>query len=255
MSKMYYNNVDTGVIVGRVDLGLRPDSKIDEQSVAYRHGTVVLGRFYHSRPILVTGYLMGDDSNDFRSKLDFLNKALDSDKALPLRFTARYPDRYWLALLEGESPLNQRNTGGAFELTFIAPDPLAYALDVTETVYTITQSPQEIFHEGGGSGVASPSIYIENFSETNVTSVGLEFEEVGAVLTWGGTLAQGDILWVDTERMLVKVSTDGGVTWAASMTGLGDLHVFPSLSPDMNTINVTGVETGELKLEYRKRYL
>jgi predicted phage tail component-like protein len=177
---------------------------------------------------------------------------LDSIKAVLNRKTdgrlllSNVSDRYWMARyqsLVGSWPAPSTFSG---TLSFVAHDPMAYA--VTETVETddVDADPKEISLTVAGSGDAEPVIVL-TAGEAWDSTLTLLNAVTGQEFTWSGAMTSGQRLTIDSGRWYV--SLEG----ASAMTGAGG--EFLVLVPGSNLISITGFGSlGSVKIRYRARY-
>ena len=157
--------------------------------------------------------------------------------------------RYWNAVLaefDGDyiSPI-------AFSgwMNFQCADPRAYDDTETSSDYNIDADPKTVTEAVGGTDYARP-VYTLTAGE-NLVDVTIEVEslETGEVIEWTGSLANTEVLEIDTANFLVEKE---GAASMATVSG-----EFPRLMPNQNNrIQVTGFSTtGTLNIKYRDTYL
>lgn len=265
-ASMHFDGVDLSgsdynVIVTRVDLTLRAAPRVDSQGLPHRHGGVTHGSLTDLRTIGVTAALWGDTGAEFEARVDALNALLAVDSDRSIRFDKRFPGRYWMGRPRGR--VNAQYRAGLFSeftLEFICSDPRAFDVDErTAPDFAIESDPEvltvEEYDPVGGSTPTDPVWQLQNDDIYDSASpVVVDNQTTEQRLQWGGTLAPGDMLELDTARMLARVSGDDGATWSISMSAV--IGEFPQLRHGVqNTVQLEGIADGTLSLVYRARYL
>ncbi len=192
--------------------------------------------------------ITGADRATLLSYIDSIKGALNEDEACSLVLDEK-SDRYWTARmikLEGRfvSP-----TSFEGQLLFSADDPAAYAVSNTSSDFNINSDPDTVEEAVGGNTYVYP-VYTLTAGE-NLTDVTIKLENLDTdeELQWTGSLANGEVLVVNTNSWLV---TKEGTANMSSVTGQ-----FPRLKGDMtNRIKVTAFSTtGTLNIAYRDKYI
>ena len=180
-----------------------------------------------------------------------LDSYLDSIKAVLNRPTSSrlvlstLSDRYWMARFES---MTGSYSGAVFDgaLSFVAHDPMAYAVTGIDVTHDVDADPKEISLTVAGSGNAEPE-YILAAGEAWDSSLTLENAALGMSFTWSGAMTTGQRLTIDCKRWYA--SLEG----ASAMSGAGGQ--FPVLAPGANLIAVTGFGSlGTLRIKYKARY-
>ena len=128
-------------------------------------------------------------------------------------------------------------------------DPMAYDNNEEDNNYDINADPKTITETTGGTGRIEPVYTLtagEALTDVTITLENLNTEEA---LIWEGSLADTEVLVIDTVRWIVEKE---GVASMVNMSGQ-----FPRLVANQaNSIKVTGFSTtGSLNIKYRDRYL
>jgi hypothetical protein len=151
----------------------------------------------------------------------------------------------------------------------VAADPLEYSVSATTQSVTVDADPEEfevpadVEIEGvptavlcAGNAVAVPVWTVTNTDAATVGSVTLTNVTRSEALLWTGSLAQNAKLRIDSQRMYVERSTDGGTNWTGVMSGLRLGDPFPGLSPQVqNACTLEGLVAGTLGISYYARWL
>jgi len=164
-------------------------------------------------------------------------------------------DRYFNAQFVSLTGRYQSPISFAGDLEFVCPDPLAYDNDLVSSNHNIDADPKTVTETTHGSGYSTP-VYTLTAGEalTDVT-IKLECVETAEELQWVGSLANTDVLVVDSTTWLV---TKEGAASMATVTGQ-----FPRLIPGGGVVahaachvKVTGFSTtGTLNIAYRDTYV
>ena len=263
--RIYFDGVDLsgadyGVTVTAASVPRAAPRDIAHQDIPYYPGGISRVVGPQQRQISVTAVQVGDTPADFRAKHDRLIWLLSQAETKPLIIDLddRWPDRYWPVLLTSAPPPDavRQHRVARFTLGFAVPGAYGYSTTLTERTVALAASPTSFTQTVGGSAQASPVYEVENNAAETVTSVKIDNTTTGKAITWGGQLEQGNIIRIDTDAMLAEFSSDGGTTWSASMANLSTGHEWPRFAARVdNTIEVTGVADGELRLSYRDTYL
>ena len=164
------------------------------------------------------------------------------------------PDRYFMARLNAAVECERLlRSSGSFELTFFCPDPFGYAIE--DENFSITAEGSHTITRHTGNMESNPIYRIEGEITSgagnyiSITTNGQELKIVNA------TLAAGETLMVDTDRMTAYVEDENGVTVRNGLPYLEELN-FPTLSVGNNTVSVAvsnAVFTG-LEIQARSRW-
>lgn len=248
------------VVGGSVSLGAPP--RVQYQPVPFRNGGYDAGGFLEARTISFRAYVAGTSESDLASKIDALNRLLNTTSAQSLRFDNFLSGRYWLVRLS--SPIDSDFTGSSheFDLEFTAADPVAYSTTETTQTVSVSGSPTSATVPAsgtiGGSEYAEPVwLYTAGGTETSILLQNTTTEET---IKWNGSLSNTHKLRIDAARFTIEKSTDGGTTWTNYMSGRAanpdsSVPIFPRLRHGVaNAITLTGPTTGSLVVTYRERY-
>ena len=147
------------------------------------------------------------------------------------------PDRYFMARLNAAVECERLlRSSGSFDLTFFCPDPFGYAIE--DENFSVTAEGSHTITRHTGNMESNPIYRIEGEITSGVgnyisiTTNGQELKIVNA------TLAAGETLVVDTDRMTAYVEDENGVTVRNGLPYLEELN-FPTLSVGDNTVSVS----------------
>ena len=141
-------------------------------------------------------------------------------------------------------------SAGSFDLTFFCPDPFAYALE--DETFSITAQGSSTVTRLTGNMESNP-IYriggVISFGVGNSISITTNGQELKIV---NATLASGETLVVDTEKMTAYVEDENGLILRNALPYLEELN-FPSLAVGSNTVSVTAANATFTGLEIQAR--
>lgn len=161
------------------------------------------------------------------------------------------PDHYFMARLNDAVDCERLlRSAGSFDLTFFCPDPFAYAVE--DETFSITAQGSSTFTRLTGNMESNPIYRIEGVissgagNSISITTNGQELKIVNA------TLASGETLVVDTEKMTAYVEDENGLILRNALPYLEELN-FPSLAVGSNTVSVTAANATFTGLEIQAR--
>lgn len=161
------------------------------------------------------------------------------------------PDRYFMARLNDAVDCERLlRSAGSFDLTFFCPDPFAYAVE--DETFSITAQGSSTVTRLTGNMESNPIYRIEGVissgagNSISITTNGQELKIVNA------TLASGETLVVDTEKMTAYVEDENGLILRNALPYLEELN-FPSLAVGSNTVSVTAANATFMGLEIQAR--
>jgi Phage-related protein len=141
-----------------------------------------------------------------------------------------------------------------FDLTFLCPDPYAYA--AADETYTIAQTGDSTVTRTLGNAVSLP-VYSLTGVIPSGTSTYITITTNGSELKITGRLASGETLVIDSSLMTAKVVDGNGNTLRNGLPLLSELN-FPTLNVGANTVTVaatgSGVTFTELNISARSRW-
>jgi len=183
-----------------------------------------------------------------KSYLDSIKRVCGQREAKQLIPDA-FDDRYWTARfqsLNGEIISPYAYEG---QLTFMADDPLAYAVTGTSSDFNIDADPKTVTETPGGTAYMKPVYTLTAGEVLAAITLLVENTDTGEELQWEGSVGNGKALVIDAGLWIV--TNDG----SADMAGLSGQ--FPRLIPGAdNHIKITDFSnTGTLNIAYRDAYL
>ena len=202
-------------------------------TVPGKYGVTDFGADFDYREIVVSCNIFPRHSfSALVSTLDDIAAWLDPVGGLKQLILDDVPDRYFMARLSAAVECERLlRSSGSFDLTFFCPDPFTRLIGNMEShpVYRI---------EGEIASGAGNSICIA----TN----GQDLKIVNA------TLAAGETLVVDTDRMTAYVEDADGMILRNALPYLEELN-FPTLTVGSNTVSVTAANATFTGLEIQAR--
>ncbi len=244
---------DYGVTVVRGGLPFAPPVQIATQEIGRRDGTIAPPSTYGARTIDVSCVVRGTSASDLRSKLDSVASVVAGREDGVLWFD-HTSDRYWMARLSSGGCDPSSPTHAMLDLTFVASDPHAYAMQESVEEVTITADPVSASLTAGGTDRAYPVVEIA--LGVQATRLVLEHEGTGDRVEWHGVVAAGGRLRFncDPNYVLVEAMVVGADTWSPSMRDVAGR--FPFLRPgEANHLRLYGMSSGTLTIRWRDRYL
>ena len=155
----------------------------------------------------------------------------------------------WLDPVGGLKQLVLRSSG-SFDLTFFCPDPFGYAIE--DETFSIAEEGNSTITRLIGNMESNPIYRIEGVitsgagNSISITTNGQELKIVNA------TLASGETLVVDTDRMTAYVEDADGIILRNALPYLEELN-FPTLAVGSNTVSVTAANATFTGLEIQAR--
>jgi predicted phage tail component-like protein len=184
--------------------------------------------------------------------LDNLAEWLNPDNKLKRLVFDDVPDRYFTARLNGAVDCERLVlSAGAFDLTFVCPDPFAYAL--ADEAFIIVAEGENTVTRLVGNTYSTPIYFIKGVIPQGASYISIETN--GEQMRIIGSLALGETLIIDSALVTAKVVDSSGETLRNGLSLLQDLN-FPILKKGDNAINIsaTGAEFTELKILAMSRW-
>lgn len=185
--------------------------------------------------------------------LDGMAEWLDPTKGQGQLILDDVPDRYFMARLsEAVDCERLLRSAGQFTLSFICPDPYAYALTDETYIFSETGTHMAVRHTGNTD---SYPVYALKGVISSGTSSYISIVTGGSELRVTGPLSEGETLLVDSSLVTAKVVDASGNTLRNGLPLLAELN-FPVLGKGHNTINISAVNSTftELKIQAGSRW-
>lgn len=201
-----------------------------------RNGGLDLGSTLGMRTIrLEAGFLPQASVSNLSDKIDTLTAWLLPEKGAKRLVLDEFPDRYFLARVSENLMLTRvLRRMGSFELTFLAPDPFAYALEDETAFYK--ESGAFRFTRQKGNTSSSPILRVKAaFAESNRPRLSLTINHETMVLS--GIAPSDSILEIDCGMQTVRLLNSEGMLIENGMPLLEE-PVFPELLMGENTVSI-----------------
>lgn len=185
--------------------------------------------------------------------LDGMAEWLDPTKGQGQLILDDVPDRYFMARLsEAVDCERLLRSAGQFTLSFICPDPYAYALTDETYIFSETGTHMAVRHTGN---MDSYPVYALKGVIPSGTSSYISIVTGGSELRVTGPLSAGETLLVDSALVTAKVVDSSGNTLRNGLPLLAELN-FPVLGKGHNTINISAANSTftELKIQAGSRW-
>lgn len=185
--------------------------------------------------------------------LDGMAEWLDPTKGQGQLILDDVPDRYFMARLsEAVDCERLLRSAGQFTLSFICPDPYAYALTDETYIFSETGTHMAVRHTGNTD---SYPVYVLKGVIPSGTSSYISIVTGGSELRVTGPLSAGETLLVDSALVTAKVVDSFGNTLRNGLPLLAELN-FPVLGKGHNTINISAANSTftELKIQAGSRW-
>lgn len=209
-----------------------PDFTNNTVTVPGREGVFDFGETIGERKIEISCFIPpGKTDEEFLARKDEIIAWLNPDNGLKDLILDKEPGRVYRARLEGGFSFDKavRNSC-TFDLTFLCPDPYAYA-EADET-YEFTEPGTFTVSRSLGNADSLPvySLTAELTKETKAV-----ITTNGNALEISGRLAKDEILVIDSSLMTAKVTDQDGNTLRNGLPLVNSL-VFPELKAGENTL-------------------
>ena len=203
-------------------------------TVPGKYGVTDFGADFDYREIVVSCSIFPRHSfSALVSTLDDIAAWLDPVGGLKQLVLDDVPDRYFMARLNAAVECERLlRSSGSFDLTFFCPDPFGYAIE--DETFSITEAGNSTVTRLIGNMESNPIYRIEGVitsgagNSISITTNGQELKIVNA------TLASGETLVVDTDRMTAYVEDADGMILRNALPYLEELN-FPTLAVGSNT--------------------
>ncbi len=223
----YYDSIysiDKGLWVRNVKRPILPPVISKTKKVLDRHGVYYFGSQFDAIEIPVEVAWKGSTTANTQAIKRDLAAWLRPNGLKKLKFDDE-PNMYYNAVLTGETEIDQIVRIGQGEITFLCPDPFAYA------------DPDDVFSSSSGSitftrkGTAESNPKIE-IKGTSAAGQGYSVDLNGTVINYTGALASGETLVLDSEYVTAYIIKADG----SQVSALNDIDSldFPITLPGVN---------------------
>lgn len=186
--------------------------------------------------------------------LDDMAEWLDPTKGVKQLALDDVPDRYFMARLNEQVDCERLlRSAGQFSLSFICPDPYAYAL--SDESFVLSGTGTHEVRRNIGNTESYPVYAIQGMIPSGADSY-ISLVTGGIELRVIGPLAAGETLIVDSSLVTAKVVDEEGNTLRNGLPLLAELN-FPVLEKGYNTVAVStigGASFIELNIQAKSRW-
>lgn len=252
-----------GLIVLDVKTSILPPIATQTVDIPGMPGTDYIRSVYGVRKLDVKVGYHGANLADFRSKMREWAGWLKPGKLEQLIFDDE-PDKYYMAVLDGSTDLSQIVAYGDGTLSFICPDPFAYAVNSQIVLWdapyqgttTLTNNGTEECgvkitieaSSGANMDMTAAGIGSTNYGTASSTS-GVEITIGGVSVKYTGQILSGDVVVIDTGELTV---TKNGVN--ALQYWSGDFPKLPAGTIDVSEFDQSG-NGASIKFDYTERWI
>lgn len=219
-------------------------------------GVFDFGETIGERKIQISCFIPpGMSDADFLSLKDDIVAWLNPDNGLCPLILDKEPGRvYSTRLSEGFSFDKAVRNSCTFDLTFLCPDPYAYA--ATDETFDIAETGTHTVSRTLGNAKSLPVYSLKGVIPSGAGTY-ISITTNGEELKITGRLASGETLVIDSSLMTAKVVDANGDTLRNGLPLLSELN-FPTLNTEDNTVVIATVGTGvtftELTISARSRW-
>mgnify|MGYP000857327205 CR=1 FL=1 len=222
-----------------------PDFTNNTITVPGREGSFDFGETIGERKIEISCFIPpGKADEDFLARKDEIIAWLNPDIGLCDLILDKEPDRVYRARLEsGFSFEKAVRNSCTFDLTFLCPDPYAYAEN--DETYEITETGEFSINRSLGNADSLPIYSLVADLAKGKNAV---ITTNGSQLQINGVLSENEVLVIDSSLMTAKVTDADGNTLRNGLPLLENLN-FPVLKVGANTITIEADSTTETTVQ------
>ena len=222
-----------------------PDFTNNTITVPGREGLFDFGETIGERKIEISCFIPpGKSDEDFLARKDEIIAWLNPDIGLCDLILDKEPNRVYRARLEsGFSFEKAVRNSCTFDLTFLCPDPYAYAEN--DETYEITETGEFSINRSLGNADSLPIYSLVADLAKGKNAV---ITTNGSQLQINGVLADNEVLVINSALMTAKVTDADGNTLRNGLPLLESLN-FPALKVGVNTITIEADSTTEVTLQ------
>lgn len=241
---------DHGLFISDVSRPLMPTINSKNLQIPDRNGAFYQGYQYDPLEIPVDLWFKGTDLASLQAVRRDLAQWLNPDQGVADLIFDDEPDKKYQAVLKDKSKLDQVIRFSQGSITFLAPDPYAYA--VNDDVFTYS-APGSYNFSRKGTANSNPLMEIQG---TSTSSDSIQINLNDNTITFTGDLQTGETFTLDSDLLTAKVKkTDGSIVSAVNDIDQLD---FPIAIPGVNqlTVTTTGSATVKsIKISCRSRWI
>ena len=222
-----------------------PDFTNNTVTVPGREGVFDFGETIGERKIEISCFIPpGKTDEEFLARKDEIIAWLNPDNGLKDLILDKEPGRVYRARLEGGFSFDKAVWNSCtFDLTFLCPDPYAYAEN--DETYEITETGEFSINRSLGNADSLPIYSLVADLAKGKNAV---ITTNGSQLQINGVLSENEVLVIDSSLMTAKVTDADGNTLRNGLPLLENLN-FPVLKVGANTITIEADSTTEVTLQ------
>ena len=222
-----------------------PDFTNNTITVPGREGLFDFGESIGERKIEISCFIPpGKSDEDFLARKDEIIAWLNPGIGLCDLILDKEPNRVYRARLEsGFSFEKAVRNSCTFDLTFLCPDPYAYAEN--DETYEITETGEFSINRSLGNADSLPIYSLVADLAKGKNAV---ITTNGSQLQINGVLSENEVLVIDSSLMTAKVTDADGNTLRNGLPLLESLN-FPALKVGTNTITIEADSTTETTMQ------
>lgn len=222
-----------------------PDFTNNTITVPGREGVFDFGETIGERKIEISCFIPpGKSDENFLARKDEIIAWLNPDIGLCDLILDKEPNRVYRARLEsGFSFEKAVRNSCTFDLTFLCPDPYAYAEN--DETYEITETGTFSINRALGNADSLPIYSLVADLAKGKNAV---ITTNGSQLQINGVLAENEVLVIDSSLMTAKVTDTDGNTLRNGLPFIESLN-FPVLKVGANTITIEADSTTEVTVQ------
>ncbi|SFS75921.1 distal tail protein Dit [Marininema halotolerans] len=221
-----------GLKVMNITRSIAPGIRAKTVKVPGKAGVYDMGIEVDELQIPIEVLLMGKNALDIREQVRNLAAWLRQQQHLEELIFDDEPDKLYWARLVDETELDEIALSGKGTITFLIPDPLAYAIEDD----TFTSSLNTLVFERKGTAPSQPIITIQGVSDGMESGFELSLNE--QAMKYTGMLGEGETLVIDaSSKTAYVIRVDQ--TKISALNGIDPL-TFPVTDPlQENSLTVT----------------
>ena len=214
-----------------------PDIANNTQTISGKAGVADYGCTSKARIIRVSCNIYPQKNfADLVEILDDVAAWLDPEEGLKQLIFDEIPDRYFEARINGQVDCERiLRSAGSFELSFLCPDPYAYAVE--DEIFTISAQGNEVITRKVGNKESYPVYKLNGVIPSGAY---IKINTNGSTLNICGALEEGETLIVDTSLLTAKVVDENGETLRNGLPLMENIE-FPVLKKGRNELAITCV--------------
>lgn len=222
-------------IVNDIRRHILPPQDLTLKRIPGRRGARFIKKRHGVGTIEVDITVIDHDATDYRTRIRHIASLLDTEKPEKLIFTDE-PDKFYMAILDGDTDLDEIMMIGEGTLKFTCPDPIAYG----KLIKTPIISSGKLYNNGTypSSGIITIKI------TRDVTNLKVTLQNTGEFIFIEDSLKTGDIVEINLEDEYVK--KNGNLIKVHLESDFFDLPI--------GEFNLT-TSSGTMEIEFRERWL